>query len=41
MYDNLPFKPNMVRARPKLQAANGLSLKVLGSTNLTFTVSGL
>ena len=36
MYDNLPFKPKMVRAGPKLQAANGESLKVLGSTNLTF-----
>ena len=31
----------MVRAGPKLQAANGESLKVLGSTNLTFTVNGL
>ena len=41
MYDNLPFKPKMVRAGPKLQAANGESLKVLGSTNLTFTVNGL
>ena len=41
MYDNLPFKHKMVRAGPKLQAANGESLKVLGSTNLTFTVNGL
>ena len=41
MYDNLQFKPKMVRAGPKLQAANGESLKVLGSTNLTFTVNGL
>ena len=41
MYDILPFKPKMVRAGPKLQAANGESLKVLGSTNLTFTVNGL
>ena len=41
MYDNLPYKPKMVRAVPKLQAANGESLKVLGQTNLTFTVNGL
>ena len=41
MYDNLPFEPKMVRVGPKLQAAYRESLKVLGSTNLIFTVNGL
>ena len=41
MYDNLLYKPKIVRAGPKLQAANGESLHVLGQTNLTFTINGL
>ena len=43
MYDNLQFKPKLIRdqTRPNLQAVNGQSLSVIGRVNLTFKMNGL
>jgi hypothetical protein len=42
MFDSLPFRPRVNRKDiPFLQAANGNSLTSIGSTEMTFKISGL